>query len=62
MENNPFSMRDKNKAAYKLEGLPHVYWLNLDADVNRRQYMEGQFDYWQIKNHTRISGFDGPNG
>ena len=59
MENIPFSMRDKNKAAYKLEGLPHVYWLNLDADVNRRQYMEDQLDYWQIKNHTRISGFDG---
>ena len=52
-------MRDKNKSAFKLQGLPHIYWLNLDADDNRRQYMEQQFEYWQITNHTRISGFDG---
>ena len=52
-------VRDKNKAAFKLRGLPHIYWLNLDADVERREYMEDQFDYWQIKNHTRISGYDG---
>ena len=52
-------LRDKNKAAFKLRGLPHIYWLNLDADVERREYMEDQFDYWQVKNHTRISGYDG---
>ena len=52
-------LRDKNKAAFKLKGLPHIYWLNLDADTERREYMEDQFDYWQIKNHTRISGYDG---
>ena len=52
-------LRDKNKAAFKLKGLPHIYWLNLDADVERREYMEDQFEYWQIKNHTRISGYDG---
>ena len=51
-------VRDKNKAAYKLKGLPHIYWINLDSDVERREYMEEQFDYWQIKNHTRIEGID----
>lgn len=50
---------DKNKSAFKLQGLPHIYWLNLDADEDRRQYMEQQFEYWQVTNHTRISGFDG---
>lgn len=50
---------DKNKSAYKLKGIPHIYWLNLDADTHRREYMEQQFRYWEIENHTRISGFDG---
>jgi hypothetical protein len=50
---------DKNKSAYKLKGIPRIYWLNLDADVQRRQYMEQQFEYWEIENHVRISGFDG---
>lgn len=50
---------DKNKALYKLKGLPHAYWLNLDADTHRRQYMENQFSYWGVENQTRISGFDG---
>ncbi len=53
------SLMDKNKSAYKLKGIPHIYWLNLDADVERREYMENQFDYWEITNHTRISGYDG---
>ena len=52
-------LRDKNKSAFKLKGLPHVYWLNLDADVERRKYMEDQFAYWEVENHTRISGYDG---
>jgi hypothetical protein len=50
---------DKNKSAHKLKGLPHIYWLNLDADTHRKDYMENQFRYWEIENHTRISGFDG---
>ncbi|NDB29570.1 glycosyltransferase family 25 protein [archaeon] len=51
-------LMDKNKSAFKLENIPHVYWLNLDNDVERREYMETQFEYWNIKNHTRISGYD----
>jgi hypothetical protein len=50
---------DKNKAVFKLNNLPSIYWLNLDSDTHRREYMEGQFDYWEIKNHLRISGYDG---
>ena len=53
------SMMDKNKSAFKLKNLPHIYWLNLDADVERRKWMEDQFEYWEIENHTRIVGYDG---
>lgn len=50
---------DKNKSLFKLKGLPPIYWLNLDNDTHRREYMENQFAYWQIENHVRIAGFDG---
>ena len=59
MTGQELQLRDKNKSAFKLQGLPHIYWLNLDADVKRREYMEDQFKYWEIDNHTRISGYDG---
>jgi len=49
---------DKNKSAYKLKGIPPVLWINLDSDTQRRQHMENQFKYWEIENHTRISGID----
>ena len=47
MDGHAFSKMDKNKSAFKLKGLPTIYWLNLDADENRRFYMEEQFKYWQ---------------
>ena len=50
---------DKNKAAYKLKGLPPIYYLNLDGQPERAQYMEDQFKYWGIENYTRISSYDG---
>jgi len=53
---------DKNKSIYKLKGIPPIYWLNLDSDTHRREYMENQFKYWEIENHTRISGYDGRDG
>ena len=56
MENN---LKDKNKAIYKLKGLPHIYYLNLDEQPERKQYMEDQFRYWEIENYTRISAYDG---
>ena len=50
---------DKNKSAFKLQGLPHIYWINLDRATDRRSFMERQFKYWGIENHTRIAGYDG---
>lgn len=50
---------DKNKSTFKLKNIPPIYWLNLDADTHRREYMEKQLEYWEIENHTRISGYDG---
>ena len=58
MNGSDFDKMDKNKSVFKLQGLPHIYWLNLDADVDRREYMEKQFKYWEIDNHTRIAGYD----
>ena len=58
MDGHAFSQMDKNKSAFKLKGLPAIYWLNLDADSDRRFYMEEQFKYWEVENHTRISGYD----
>ena len=50
---------DKNKSTYKLKGLPSIYYLNLDGQPERREYMENQFKYWEIENYTRISAYDG---
>ena len=50
---------DKNKSAFKICNLPKIYWLNLDSDTHRREYMEKQFQYWGIENHHHISGYDG---
>jgi len=53
---------DKNKALYKLKKLPHIYYLNLDEQPERKEYMEEQFKYWEIENYTRISAYDGRDG
>tara|TARA_Y100000287_G_scaffold16019_1_gene11299 strand:- start:304 stop:1092 length:789 start_codon:yes stop_codon:yes gene_type:complete len=50
---------DKNKAAYKLKGLPHIYCINLDGQTDRWKSMEDMLKYWQIENYTRISAYDG---
>jgi len=50
---------DKNKSAYKLKNFGPVYYLNLDGQPERRQYMEEQFKYWEIENYERISAYDG---
>ena len=34
---------DKNKAAYKLKGLPPVYCINLDGQPERWDYIVDQF-------------------
>ena len=50
---------DKNKSAFKLAGFPKVLWINLDRFPERREYMEEQFDYWEVKDHHRITAVDG---
>ena len=50
---------DRNKAAYKLKNFGPVYYLNLDGQPERKEYMEDQFKYWEIENYTRISAYDG---
>ena len=50
---------DKNKAAYKLKGLPPVYVINLDDKPERWKFMEDQLKYWQVENYERISAYDG---
>ena len=53
------TLRDKNKAAYKLNNFGPVYCINLDGQPERWEYMEEQFKYWEIENYERISAYDG---
>lgn len=50
---------DKNKSVYKLKDFGPIYYLNLDGQPERKEYMESQFKYWEIENYTRISAYDG---
>ena len=50
---------DKNKSTYKLKGIGPIYYLNLDGQPERKEYMEEQFKYWEIENYNRISAYDG---
>jgi hypothetical protein len=50
---------DKNKSTHKLRNIGPIYYLNLDGQPERRQFMEDQFKYWEIENYTRISAYDG---
>ena len=51
--------RDRNKGAYKLNNFGPVYCINLDGQPERWEYMEEQFKYWELKDYTRISAYDG---
>ena len=48
---------DKNKAAFKLNGLPPLYYINIDGEPERDQYMQAQLKYWEIEDATRISAY-----
>ena len=50
---------DRNKAIFKLKNMGPIYYLNLDDQPERREYMENQFKYWGVENYTRISAYDG---
>ena len=53
------SVTDTNKSAFKLKNFGPVYCINLDGQPERWQYMKNQFDYWEVKDYTRISAYDG---
>ena len=53
---------DRNKAVFKLNGFPHIYYLNLDEEPERNTFMETQLKYWDIEKYTRISAYDGRDG
>ena len=50
---------DKNKSTFKLNNIGPIYYLNLDGQPERREFMENQFKYWDIENYERISAYDG---
>ena len=56
MEND---LMDKNKSAFKLKNIGPIYYINLDGQPERKQYMEELFKYWEIENYERVSGYDG---
>lgn len=39
----------------KLDGIPTIYYLNLDSEITRRKYMEDQFEKWSLNNVKRFS-------
>ena len=51
---------DKNKSAFKLQGIGPIYCINLDDQPERWEFMSAQFKYWEIEDKvTRISAYDG---
>ena len=50
---------DKNKAVFKTKNIGPIYYINLDDQPERREFMENQFKYWEIENYTRVSAYDG---
>ena len=50
---------DKNKAVFKTKNIGPIYYINLDDQPERREFMENQFEYWEIENYTRVSAYDG---
>ena len=39
----------------KLKGIPHIYYINLEKDNIRKEWMESQFHQLGIQNFTRIN-------
>lgn len=50
---------DKNKAVFKTSNIGPIYYINLDDQPERREFMENQFNHWEIENYTRVSAYDG---
>ena len=41
----------------KLKGIPHIYYINLEKENIRKEWMESQFRQLGIQNFTRINAF-----
>ena len=52
-------LMDKNKSTFKLKNIGPIYYINLDGQPERKDYMEKQFKYWEVENYERVSGYDG---
>ena len=50
---------DRNKSAYKLQNFGPIYCINLDGQPERWDYMEQQFEYWELSDYHRVSAYDG---
>lgn len=49
----------KSEQPKKFNGVPPVYYINLDRSIERNEFMIDQFRKWSITNYSRISGYDG---
>lgn len=45
--------------SHKLNGFGPIYYLNLDKDIEKKQYLENHLKENNIVDYTRISSFDG---
>lgn len=43
----------------KLQGFEPIYYINLERNPERKEYMEKQFAQWEVTNYTRINAIDG---
>jgi len=50
---------DRNKSAYKLQNFGPIYCINLDGQPERWDYMEQQFEYWELSDYHRVPAYDG---
>jgi len=50
---------DKNRSIDKLKGFGPIYYINIDDQEDRKQWIEDQFEHWEITDFTRISAYDG---
>lgn len=44
-----------NNLRYKFKDIPHIFYLNLDKRLERKKYIEDQFQLLGVNNFTRIS-------
>lgn len=52
-ENDPVKII--NSLRFKFKKIPHIFYLNLDQRVDKKNYIEKQFQLLEIKNFTRVS-------